>query len=151
FLRDSGTGDVPIVTVEVGSRNGNGHANGNGSANGAAPNGYDIAKPRRAQGLVVGARINPEFTFSTFVDGKSNQMTPAAADQVAENPGHAYNPLFLYGGVGLGKTHLMHAIAHAIKERDTDARVAYVHSERFVGDMVRALQHNTMNEFKTAY
>ncbi len=70
---------------------------------------------------------------------------------MAENPGHSYNPLFLYGGVGLGKTHLMHAIAHKIKERDPDARVAYVHSERFVSDMVRALQHNSINEFKQAY
>ena len=107
--------------------------------------------PRRAEGLVVGARLNPDFTFDTFVEGKSNQLAKAAALQVAENPGRAYNPLFLYGGVGLGKTHLMHAIAHLIKERDPEARVAYVHSERFVSDMVRALQHNTMNEFKTAY
>src|SRR5205823_2441529 len=83
--------------------------------------------------------------------GKSNQLAKAAALQVAENPGRAYNPLFLYGGVGLGKTHLMHAIAHLVKERDGEARIAYVHSERFVGDMVRALQHNTINEFKTAY
>ena len=71
--------------------------------------------------------------------------------QVAENPGRAYNPLFIYGGVGLGKTHLMHAIGHLIRARNPDARVAYVHSERFVGDMVRALQHNTINEFKNAY
>ncbi len=71
--------------------------------------------------------------------------------QVAENPGTAYNPLFIYGGVGLGKTHLMHAVGNAIRERRPDATVAYVHSERFVGDMVRALQHNTINEFKRAY
>ena len=108
-------------------------------------------RARRAEGLVVGARLNPDFTFASFVEGKSNQLAKAAALQVAENPGRAYNPLFLYGGVGLGKTHLMHAIAHLIKERDPEARIAYVHSERFVGDMVRALQHNSMNEFKTAY
>ena len=71
--------------------------------------------------------------------------------QVAENPGRAYNPLFIYGGVGLGKTHLMHAIGNHIRTRNKDARISYVHSERFVGDMVRALQHNTINEFKTAY
>ena len=71
--------------------------------------------------------------------------------QVAENPGRAYNPLFIYGGVGLGKTHLMHAVGNLIRARNPDARVAYVHSERFVGDMVRALQHNTINEFKQAY
>ena len=108
-------------------------------------------RARRADGLVVGARLNADFTFDTFVEGKSNQLAKAASLQVAENPGRAYNPLFLYGGVGLGKTHLMHSIAHLIKERDPEARIAYVHSERFVGDMVRALQHNAMNEFKTAY
>ncbi len=96
------------------------------------------ARPRRAEGLVVGARLNPDSNFSSFVEGKSNQLAKAASLQVAENPGRAYNPLFLYGGVGLGKTHLMHAIAHLIKERDNEARIAYVHSERFVSDMVRA-------------
>ena len=101
--------------------------------------------------LLVGARLNPESTFEAFVEGKSNHFAKAAAIQVAENPGKAYNPLFIYGGVGLGKTHLMHAIGHQIKARNPDARVAYVHSERFVGDMVRSLQHNTMNEFKASY
>src|SRR5262249_24330623 len=145
LLRNGGTGDVPIVTVEVGSRNG---------ASVASSVATPVLPPsgaRRTEGLVVGARVNPEFTFASFVEGKSNQLAKAAALQVAENPGHAYNPLFLYGGVGLGKTHLMHAIAHLIKEREDDARVAYVHSERFVGDMVRALQHNKINDFKTAY
>ena len=89
---------------------------------------------------------NPDFTFASFVEGKSNQLAKAASLQVAENPGRAYNPLFLYGGVGLGKTHLMHAIPRIlIKDNDAEARIAYVHSERFVGDMVRALQHNSMN------
>lgn len=98
-----------------------------------------------------GGRLNPDFTFGNFVEGKSNQLARAAATQVAENPGRAYNPLFIYGGVGLGKTHLMHAVGNQIRARKPDARVAYVHSERFVGDMVRALQHNTINEFKQAY
>ncbi|MFO7277228.1 MAG: chromosomal replication initiator protein DnaA [Pseudomonadota bacterium] len=147
LLRDEVTGDVPIVTVEVGSRSAPASQT-NGGAPAASP---PPGKGRRADGLVVGARLNPDFTFATFVEGKSNQLAKAAALQVAENPGRAYNPLFLYGGVGLGKTHLMHAIAHYIKERDSEARVAYVHSERFVGDMVRALQHNAMSEFKTAY
>jgi chromosomal replication initiator protein len=144
LLRDESTGDVPIITVEVGSR--------------SAPMRSAVAPPvaapvraRRAEGLVVGARLNPDSNFSSFVEGKSNQLAKAASLQVAENPGRAYNPLFLYGGVGLGKTHLMHAIAHTIKERDNEARIAYVHSERFVSDMVRALQHNAINEFKTAY
>jgi chromosomal replication initiator protein len=99
----------------------------------------------------IGGRLNPDFTFANFVEGKSNQLARAAAMQVAANPGRAYNPLFIYGGVGLGKTHLMHAIGNQIRTQNKDARVAYVHSERFVGDMVRALQHNTINDFKTAY
>ena len=110
-----------------------------------------LARPRRSEGIVVGVRLNPDFTFGGFVEGKSNQLAKAAAVQVAENPGRAYNPLFIYGGVGLGKTHLMQAVGHAIKARDPDARMAYIHSERFVSDMVIALQHNKMNEFKTAY
>ncbi|MBV8144536.1 MAG: chromosomal replication initiator protein DnaA [Gammaproteobacteria bacterium] len=141
LLRDASTGDAPIVTVEVGSRS---------VPLRGAPLAVAVA-PRRAEGLVVGARLNQDFTFASFVEGKSNQLAKAAALQVAENPGRAYNPLFLYGGVGLGKTHLMHSIAHLIKDNDAEARIAYVHSERFVGDMVRALQHNSMNEFKTAY
>ena len=100
---------------------------------------------------VLGSRINAEFTFDSFVEGKSNQLAKAAAIQVAGNPGKAYNPLFIYGGVGLGKTHLMHAVANRLKERNSESRLAYVHSERFVGDMVKALQHNTINDFKTAY
>jgi chromosomal replication initiator protein len=100
---------------------------------------------------VLGSRLNPDFTFTNFVEGKSNQLARAAAVQVAENPGRAYNPLFIYGGVGLGKTHLMHAVGNMIRVRNDRARVAYVHSERFVGDMVKALQHNTIADFKTAY
>lgn len=142
LLRDESTGDAPIVTVEVGSR---------AAPLRGAPPPLLPSKPRRAEGLVVGARLNADFSFATFVEGKSNQLAKAAALQVAENPGRAYNPLFVYGGVGLGKTHLMHSIAHLIKERDPEARIAYVHSERFVGDMVRALQHGAMSEFKTAY
>ena len=143
LLRNESTGDVPIVTVEIGSRG--------VPLRGAPAPLLPPTRVRRAEGLVVGARLNPDFSFATFVEGKSNQLAKAASLQVAENPGRAYNPLFLYGGVGLGKTHLMHSIAHLIKQRDPEARIAYIHSERFVGDMVRALQHNSMNEFKTAY
>jgi chromosomal replication initiator protein len=99
----------------------------------------------------LGARLNKTFTFDSFVEGKSNQLARAAAVQVAQNPGSAYNPLFIYGGVGLGKTHLMHAIGNLILARDPAAKVAYVHSERFVSDMVRGLQHNTIAEFKRTY
>ena len=100
---------------------------------------------------VLGSRLNAAFTFDTFVEGKSNQLGRAAAIQVGSNPGRAYNPLFIYGGVGLGKTHLMHAIGNMMLENDPSAKVAYVHSERFVGDMVRGLQHNTIGEFKRTY
>lgn len=97
------------------------------------------------------SNLNPNFTFDNFVEGKSNQLAKAACSQVAENPAGAYNPLFLYGGVGLGKTHLMHAIGNQIMVNKPNARVLYLHSERFVADMVRALQTNAMNEFKRYY
>lgn len=95
--------------------------------------------------------INRALNFSAFVEGKSNQLAKAAAMQVAENPGGAYNPLFIYGGVGLGKTHLMHAIGNALLEKNPDAKVVFLSSERFVADMVKALQLNAINEFKRYY
>jgi len=95
--------------------------------------------------------LNPSFVFETFVEGKSNQLARAASTQVAENPGGAYNPLFIYGGVGLGKTHLMHAVGNLILESKPNAKVLYTHSERFVADMVKALQSNMINEFKIFY
>ena len=98
-----------------------------------------------------GGKLNPEFTFDKHVEGKSNQLARAAAIQVGENPGRAFNPLFIYGGVGLGKTHLMQAAGNLIHDNNNNAKVAYVHSERFVGDMVKALQHNAINEFKRHY
>ena len=91
------------------------------------------------------------YTFSSFVEGKSNQLALAAAQQVVESPGDAYNPLFLYGGVGLGKTHLMHAVGNALRQRKPDAKIVYLHSERFVADMVKALQLNAINDFKRFY
>ncbi len=91
------------------------------------------------------------YTFDSFVEGKSNQLARAAARQVADNPGGSYNPLFLYGGVGLGKTHLMHAVGNALLKRNPSARIVYLHSERFVADMVKALQLNAINEFKRYY
>ncbi|ANF56493.1 chromosomal replication initiator protein DnaA [Halotalea alkalilenta] len=95
--------------------------------------------------------LNPNFTFETFVEGKSNQLARAASRQVAENPGGAYNPLFLYGGVGLGKTHLMHAVGNHLAGLRENAKVVYLHSERFVADMVKALQLNAINDFKRFY
>jgi chromosomal replication initiator protein len=99
---------------------------------------------------VVG-RLNSEFSFQNHVEGKSNQLARAAARQVGENPGGNNNPLFIYGGVGLGKTHLMQAAGNLLLEKKPNAHVAYVHSERFVSDMVKALQHNTISEFKRFY
>ncbi len=117
----------------------------------AAPTTTAAAAPERGVPPAPGNKIDPKFTFDSFVEGKSNQFAKAAASQVGENPGVAYNPLFIYGGVGLGKTHLMQAVGNLIVDRNPDKRVSYVHSERFVGDMVRALQHNTINEFKRSY
>jgi chromosomal replication initiator protein len=99
----------------------------------------------------IASRLNTTFTFNNFVAGKSNQLARAAACQVAQNPGKSYNPLFIYGGVGLGKTHLMQAIGNSMLASDPGARVSYVHSERFVGDMVKGLQHNTISDFKRSY
>ena len=126
-----------------------------GSSNPTAPVSA-ISEPvrrerRREKRDLPGGNLNNTFNFDTFVEGKSNQLARAASIQVAENPGTAYNPLFIYGGVGLGKTHLMHAVGNLIVERRSGAKVVYLHSERFVADMVKALQHNAMNEFKRFY
>ena len=142
WVRSEVQGDAPIITVEVGAL----------PDEAAAPTTPTLARSdERSKGIVIGGRLNRDYVFETFVVGKSNQLAKAAAQQVGENPGNAYNPLFIYGGVGLGKTHLMHAVGHAILAKNPEARIAYVHSERFVSDMVKALQHNQMNEFKTAY
>ncbi|MBL3526066.1 MAG: chromosomal replication initiator protein DnaA [gamma proteobacterium endosymbiont of Lamellibrachia anaximandri] len=99
----------------------------------------------------IESHLNPNFTFETFVEGKSNQIARAASMQIGENPGRAYNPLFIYGGVGLGKTHLMHAVGNTILHHNPNARVIYLHSERFVSEMVKALQHNTIDQFKRKF
>ncbi|WP_394349403.1 chromosomal replication initiator protein DnaA [Pseudohalioglobus sediminis] len=114
-----------------------------------------VANPRR-QAEIDGSlqhqqNLVDSYTFDNFVEGKSNQLALAAARQVAENPGDSYNPLFLYGGVGLGKTHLMHAVGNALKAQKPDAKIVYLHSERFVADMVKALQLNAISDFKRYY
>ncbi|MEW8585057.1 MAG: chromosomal replication initiator protein DnaA, partial [Candidatus Thiodiazotropha sp.] len=103
------------------------------------------------QPTAVESNLNPSFIFETFVEGKSNQIARAASMQIGENPGKAYNPLFIYGGVGLGKTHLMHAVGNMMLMKNPHARVVYLHSERFVAEMVKALQHNTIEQFKKRY
>ena len=97
------------------------------------------------------SNLNKAFTFDNFVEGKSNQLARAASIQVGAHPGKAYNPLFIYGGVGLGKTHLMHAVGNSIIDADPDKRVIYLHSESFVAEMVKALQHNAIDDFKQKY
>lgn len=97
------------------------------------------------------SNLNPLFTFDTFVEGKSNHFGRAAALQISENPGTGYNPLFIYGGVGLGKTHLMHAVGNTILASKPNARIAYLHSEKYVREMVRSIQRNTISEFKQFY
>lgn len=139
---DDANADTEVV-VEVGSRDT------------ASPAGRAAATPASAirvrSQAPVAPRLNPQFTFDRFVEGKSNQLARAAAIQVGENPGKSYNPLFIYGGVGLGKTHLMQAVGNAMIRSAPEARVSYVHSERFVSDMVKGLQHNKIAEFKRTY
>ena len=94
-------------------------------------------------------KLVPSYVFETFVEGKSNHLALAASKQVASNPKGDYNPLFIYGGVGLGKTHLMHAVGNQILKNEPGKRIVYVHSEKFVSDMVKALQLGAMNEFKS--
>ena len=100
---------------------------------------------------IAGHNLNREFTFDTFVEGKSNEMAKAAASQVANNSGKSYNPLLMYGGVGLGKTHLMQAVGNEILRIKPEANVLYLHSQRFVQDMVKALQTGTMQDFMQYY
>jgi chromosomal replication initiator protein len=133
------SGDPLELVIEVGSR----------AVAAPAPPGRRAPSP--APVTPIASRLNSTFSFVNFVEGKSNQLARAAAFQVGENPGKSYNPLFIYGGVGLGKTHLMQAIGNAMLARDPGARVSYVHSERFVGDMVKGLQHNTISDFKRSY
>lgn len=124
------------------------------SENGAdkiAPPAAPIAAPIKQQAKRDSSRLNPNFTFDTFVTGKANQLARAAAIQVAENPGVAYNPLFVYGGVGLGKTHLIQAIGNHVQEHNSNAKISYIHAERYVSDVVRAYQHKSFDDFKRYY
>ena len=141
FRRVSGKNET--ISIQIGSLT-------NNDGNQSIENGPQV-KPVREIRRNASIGLRNVFTFDNFVEGKSNQLAKAASVQVAHNPGSAYNPLFIYGGVGLGKTHLMHAIGNAISQVKPNASIAYLNSERFVGDMVRALQRNAINEFKTYY
>ena len=112
----------------------------------------EFGDPLRADGsgstvTVPVLHLNREFTFNSFVEGRSNEIAKAAAAQVAENAGQSYNPLLIYGGVGLGKTHLMQAVGNQISERNPQAKVVYLQSVNFVQDMVKALRQGTMQDF----
>lgn len=148
------------VTIRVGSSS---------SAAGAPPRAIEVRKNAakvnhepsvetkvREPAVVEGSikhsnRLNINFRFNNFVEGKSNQLARAAAQRVSEKPGSEYNPLFLYGDTGLGKTHLMHAVGNQIRSYNPNAKIIYVHSERFVADMVKALQLNAIADFKRVY
>ncbi|MFK7885528.1 MAG: chromosomal replication initiator protein DnaA [Gammaproteobacteria bacterium] len=137
---------VPVVSLGVGSLDALTHED-----KPARPTMAPADTPPKLPANARGNRVNEKFTFDNFVEGKSNEFARAAAMGAAENPGVTYNPLFIYGGVGLGKTHLMQAVGNKIREKRKGARILYINSERFVGDMVRALQHNSINEFKQIY
>ncbi|BCB25115.1 chromosomal replication initiator protein DnaA [Sulfurimicrobium lacus] len=110
-----------------------------------------VPTPVARSGRSEKSGLNPSFTFANFVTGKANQLARAAALQVAENPGTAYNPLFVYGGVGLGKTHLIQAIGNYVQEQNSNAKISYLHAERYVSDVVRAYQHKAFDDFKRYY
>jgi chromosomal replication initiator protein len=108
-------------------------------------------RPPETPSILERARLNPAFSFDSFVTGKANQLARAAALQVAENPGVSYNPLFVYGGVGLGKTHLVQAIGNQLADQRPQARIRYIHAEQYVTDVVRAYQQKSFDEFKRYY
>lgn len=155
--------EAPRIHVEVGTgeaaqRQGSGNVDVNVDEEPymqrAEPSVEQSGKKVRKREIEIGRQgtgLREDFTFDGFVEGKSNQLAKAAALQVSANPGKAYNPLLIYGGVGLGKTHLMHAIGHEILENRSGEKVVYLHSERFVADMVRGLQNNAINSFKKFY
>jgi len=148
-ILDSLTEHPPLVSVEIGSDSCLNNTDKPGQPDfntklGTTSNPVD-KKPQK------NSTLNPNFTFESFVEGNSNQLARAASMQVAVNPGESYNPMLIYGGVGLGKTHLMHAIGNDLIKYNPEAKVVYLHSERFVADMVKALQHNRINEFKAYY
>ncbi|MDB5903511.1 MAG: chromosomal replication initiation protein DnaA [Betaproteobacteria bacterium] len=108
----------------------------------------EVPQPKPSRDI---SRLNPAFTFDTFVNGKANELARAAASQVAERPGTAYNPLFIYGGVGLGKTHLIHTIGNHLLSRAPESKIRYIHAEQYVSDVVRAYQHKAFDDFKRYY
>ena len=147
-VQDYAAAPAPQIALEVGTRR---VAPSPKAAEPETRFARETERPATRRMAAPNPSLNTAHIFENFVEGKSNQLARAASMQVGENPGKAYNPLFIYGGVGLGKTHLMHAVGNLIIAGKPDARVVYLHSERFVADMVKALQHNAINEFKRYY
>ncbi len=123
----------------------------NQAAPAAAPQPAMAAEPAAPQEPVFRTRLNPAWTFDTLVEGTANRMARTAALHVANDPGHLYNPLFIYGGVGLGKTHLVHAIGNQLLADRPDAKVLYIHAEQFITDVVKAFRQNNFEGFKAHY
>lgn len=160
FLRDEAGKEPPNVELKVGGvRSATKPDPVNGQATSQNARSNAPARPRMAQRTadddrpvsLQSSNLHRSYTFDNFVEGKSNQLARAAALQVAENPGGAYNPLFIYGGTGLGKTHLLHSVGNGILSRKPDAKVYYLRAERFVQDMVYAMKHNKIDAFKESY
>ena len=142
---------IKVVSIEIGSKVLPKTANEAKENTTNTPLASPKSSVKKSADHYKNSHLNKKFVFDSFVEGNSNQLARAASLQVGERPGDAYNPLFIYGGVGLGKTHLMHAIGNNILKNNPEAKVLYLHSERFVADMVKALQTNSINEFKRFY
>lgn len=129
-----------------------GNSNGVNAASSELNNKKNInAKRTTSKKNEVPSGLNPSFNFDNYVTGRANQLARAAAIQVADNAGHAYNPLFIYGGVGLGKTHLLQAIGNHLKQQNPDAKIRYLHAERYVSDVVKAYENKAFDAFKKQY
>ncbi len=151
FLKESAGTGAPSVSLEIGSKKQPERKQSSNLGEQVIKRRVEAVSNAGGKHEPLPSNLNTSFTFDTFVEGKSNQLARAASMQIGKNPGTAYNPLFIYGGVGLGKTHLMHAVGNTILDNNPSARVVYVHSEGFVSQMVKALQHNKMDEFKRRF
>ncbi len=145
YLQEYDSDNLPQVQLEIGSSRKEPAASSKTTAVTSKEH-YQNKDESDSEDLLI--NINPTFTFDNYVEGKSNQLARAAGMQIGESPGTAYNPLFIYGGTGLGKTHLLHAIGNLISKQTPHYKVLYLHSEGFVTEMVKALQHNTIDAFK---
>ena len=150
YVSDLGHGDTIGISLEIGSAPRGINPTATAAPSPGAMTGALVSERRSADDGAppLKANTNPDFTFESFVEGKSNQLARAAGMQIGDNPGSVLNPLFIYGGVGLGKTHLMQAVGNRLLRNNPNARVLYMHSEGFVAEMVKALQHGTIDQFK---